>query len=374
MLSSWSRETIAPTSVFLSSGSPTRSTRSRCLSLAMTRSATGSCTSRREPAQHTWPWLKKMPLMMPSTAWSMGASSNTMFAALPPSSIVIFFSAPATERMMTLPTSVEPVNAIFTVSGCAMIAPPVEPEPVITLTTPGGRSASRKISASFIAVMRRVGGGLDHHAVPGGERGRDLPRHHEEREIPRDHLPHHAQGREPAARGDILELVRPAGVIEEMRGRHRHVEVARLADRLAVVHRLRDGEFARAILQQPRDAEEVLAALLARHLAPHGGLRTGRRSAGGVDIGRRAQCQLGQLLFVRRVDRVEVLAAGGRDELAADEEIVAGLDLRVGRLGRGIEFPEIAEDQLGPRAGRGTYGRSHVFPVGCQSGHGGILG
>ena len=30
-----------------------------------------SWTSRRDPAQQTWPWLKKMPLMMPSTAWSM---------------------------------------------------------------------------------------------------------------------------------------------------------------------------------------------------------------------------------------------------------------------------------------------------------------
>ena len=36
----------------------------------MNSSAIDSCTRRREPAQHTWPWLKKMPLMIPSTAWS----------------------------------------------------------------------------------------------------------------------------------------------------------------------------------------------------------------------------------------------------------------------------------------------------------------
>ena len=53
-----------------------------------TSSATDSCTSSREPAQQTWPWLKKMPLTMPSTAWSSGASSKTMLAALPPSSSV----------------------------------------------------------------------------------------------------------------------------------------------------------------------------------------------------------------------------------------------------------------------------------------------
>jgi len=58
-----------------------------------------------------------MPLTMPSTAWSIGASSNTMFAALPPSSMVIFLSVPASERMMILPTSVEPVNATFAAVG-----------------------------------------------------------------------------------------------------------------------------------------------------------------------------------------------------------------------------------------------------------------
>ena len=83
------------------------------MSFASTRSATDSCTSRREPAQQTWPWLKKIPFTMPSTAWSSGASSKTMFAALPPSSIVILLSEPASERMMILPTSVEPVNATF---------------------------------------------------------------------------------------------------------------------------------------------------------------------------------------------------------------------------------------------------------------------
>ena len=36
-----------------------------------------------------------------------------MFAAFPPSSIVIFLSVPASWRMMILPTSVEPVNATF---------------------------------------------------------------------------------------------------------------------------------------------------------------------------------------------------------------------------------------------------------------------
>ena len=55
---SWSAELIAPTSVFLSSGSPTRSVRSRRFNEAISSSATDSCTSSRDPAQQTWPWLK----------------------------------------------------------------------------------------------------------------------------------------------------------------------------------------------------------------------------------------------------------------------------------------------------------------------------
>ena len=46
------------------------------------------------PAQHTSPWLKKMPLTTPSIAWSIGASSKTMLAALPPSSSVSALSRP----------------------------------------------------------------------------------------------------------------------------------------------------------------------------------------------------------------------------------------------------------------------------------------
>ena len=62
--------------------------------------------------------------------------------------------------MMTLPTSVEPVNAILATAGCAMRAPPVEPGPLTTLTTPGGSPASWKISANFRAVIEVFEAGL----------------------------------------------------------------------------------------------------------------------------------------------------------------------------------------------------------------------
>ena len=51
--SSCSRELMAPTSVFLSSGSPTRRRPIRSQSFPITVSATLSWISSREPAQHT---------------------------------------------------------------------------------------------------------------------------------------------------------------------------------------------------------------------------------------------------------------------------------------------------------------------------------
>ena len=158
-------------SVFLSSGSPTRSVAIRRLSRCSTSSATDSCTSSREPAQQTWPWLKKMPLTMPSTAWSIGASSKTMLAALPPSSSVTRLSVPAMDRAIALPTSVEPVNATLSTSGWATSAWPVPPAPVTMLTTPGGRSACWQISANSSAVSGVVSAGFSTTVLPHASAG-----------------------------------------------------------------------------------------------------------------------------------------------------------------------------------------------------------
>ena len=168
---SCSAELIAPMSVFLSSGSPTRSVDIRRLRDSSTSSATDSCTSRREPAQQTWPWLKKMPLTMPSTAWSIGASSNTMFAALPPSSRVTFLSVPATVRAMALPTSVEPVKATLSMPSCPTSAAPVEPSPVMMLTTPFGSPAWRQMSAKNSALSGVVSAGLRTTVLPAASAG-----------------------------------------------------------------------------------------------------------------------------------------------------------------------------------------------------------
>src|SRR3989442_191348 len=129
----------------------------------------------RLPAEQTSPWLKKTPKSAPSTAGSKSASAKKMFGDLPPSSSVTFFNVAAAARMIVLPTSALPVNAILSTSGCATIAAPaVSPTPVTTLTTPGGRPASAELGELIRAVaddIRQL-----EQDPPAILRGRVLPR------------------------------------------------------------------------------------------------------------------------------------------------------------------------------------------------------
>ena len=104
-------------------------------------------------------------------AASSGASSKMMFAPLPPSSSVRRFPLPAMLRWISLPTPVEPVNATLSTSPWFTIAPPVAPAPLTMFTTPGGRSASWMISASFIAVSGVVSAGLRTTVLPPASAG-----------------------------------------------------------------------------------------------------------------------------------------------------------------------------------------------------------
>jgi hypothetical protein len=113
-----------------------------------------------------------------------------------------------------------------------------------------------------------------------------------------------------------------------------HVDVARLLDRLAAVERLEHCQLARALLQQPRDAEEVLGPLRRPQLRP----RPERRARGRdrqVDVLVAGLGHLGQRLLRGGVDRGEALAGAGLDELAADEQVVRRRDRHeVARLAR----------------------------------------
>ena len=73
---------------------------------------------------------------------------------------------------------------------------------------------------------RRGLGWLEHNRVTHRECGREFPRQHQQGKIPRNHLPNDAEWDNARARGHVLQLVRPARMIKEMRGRHRHIEIA----------------------------------------------------------------------------------------------------------------------------------------------------
>ena len=229
-----------------------------------------------------------MPLTMPSTAWSSAASSKMTFAALPPSSSVSFFPVPASSRWIALPTSVDPVNAILSTSSCVTSAAPVRAVARDDVDDAGRQLRLTQDVAEQERAERRRLGGLQHDGVAARERRRDLPREHQQREVPRDDLPGDADRLRLPVREGVLELVGPAGVVEEVRGRERKVDVARLLDRLAAVQRLEHGELARALLQDARDPEQVLRALGARQRRPAVRECCARRADGRVDLlGRR---------------------------------------------------------------------------------------
>ncbi len=109
---------------------------------------------------------------------------------------------------------------------------------------------------------------LEHHRVARRERRRDLPGEHQQREVPGDDLRRHAQGLRVAVGERVLQLVRPARVVPEVGRRERHVHVPRFLDGLAAVERLEHRELAAPLLEDARDAVQVLGTLPAGHRAP----------------------------------------------------------------------------------------------------------
>ncbi len=151
----------------------------------------------------------------------------------------------------------------------------------------------------------------------------------------------------------VVELVRPAGVVEEVGRRQRDVDVAALLDRLAGVHRLDHGELAGALLHDPRDAVEVLGALAAGEARPDVVVRAAGGRDGPIDIGLRSASDAGERLLCRRVDHLEGGARLAGRVLVVDEEPVLAPDRDVvGRLRGGGVLPRGAALGEPPR-GRG---------------------
>ena len=98
----------------------------------------------------------------------------------------------AAHLRMCEPTGVEPVKAILAMRLLVARASPASlPKPWTTLSTPGGSRSP--MSSSSTQMPSGVCSAGEHHAVAGGQRRGQLPGGHQQREVPRDDLPDHAQ-------------------------------------------------------------------------------------------------------------------------------------------------------------------------------------
>jgi hypothetical protein len=163
---------------------------------------------------------------------------------------------------------------------------------------------------------RRELGGLQHHRVAQRECGRDLPREHQQRKVPRNDLADDTQ-RHLVGELALLQL-RPAGVVIEVARHQRHVEVARLADRLAVVQRLDHREQARMALHHAGQRVQMACAAMAAECEP-AGLRGACRSHRRIHVLRVALRDAGQALAGGRLGGLEKCAGRRGGEAPVDE-------------------------------------------------------
>ena len=122
------------------------------------------------------------------------------------------------------------------------------------------------------------------------------------------------------------------GEVAEVVDREGDVGVERLAHRLAVVPRLRDGDLLEVLLHPVGDPVEDECPLRGRGLVPRR-CRRPCRVEGGLDVLGGAAAHLAERLAGDRGGVLEVLPLLRRDPFAADEVLVALLELDLGALG-----------------------------------------
>ena len=163
---------------------------------------------------------------------------------------------------------------------------------------------------------------LQHQSIAGCERRGDLPGQHKQRKIPRNDLPAHPDRLGP--RKLTVDQRGPTGMMIEMAGDQRNVDIARLADRLAIVDRFQNRQETLALLHMARERIKMLRPLEAGERRPFG-LSLPRRGDRCVDVGRRALRRAGDAFAGRGIEDLEQVAGLGED--AVDEMPEAGLVL-----------------------------------------------
>ena len=268
----------------------------------------------------------------------MSASANTTFGDLPPSSSVTFFRLPVGGPDDRLPTSVEPVKAILSTSGCAArAAPAISPEPGDDVDHALGEAGLHDQLAQAERRQRRLLGRLEHDRVARGQGGTQFPGRHQQREVPRDDLSHHAQrfpqrvrvvhraGRVGHRQRDrvALDLVGPAGHVLEQLGGQRHIDRAGDADRLAVVEGFQLGELLQVLEDQVAEPPDQPPALRWRSSPARARFRTpAARPATARSMSTSSACgALGQQLTGGRVVGLERLLGLRLHPLPVNEQV-----------------------------------------------------
>src|ERR1044071_5231654 len=105
-------------------------------------------------------------------AASKSASAKNILGDFPPSSRVTRFTVSAACLTIILPTAALPVKATLFTSGCwTSGAPQVSPNPVMTLTTPGGSPTSVIQLANSSAVSGVCSAGFSTQVHPAASAG-----------------------------------------------------------------------------------------------------------------------------------------------------------------------------------------------------------
>lgn len=174
-------------------------------------------------------------------------------------------------------------------------------------------------------------GGFEHRRVAGRQRRRQLPGRHQDGEVPRNDLAHHAERLvEVVGHGVLVDLAQRAllganrrGEVPEVIDRQRDIGGQRFPDRFPVVpdlgHRQRGGVLVDAVGNHVEDRRPFGRCGLA---PPR------RRRVRGVerlvDVGRVGARHLAERLAGHRRRVLEVAPMDRRDPLAPDEVLVPG--------------------------------------------------
>ena len=177
-----------------------------------------------------------------------------------------------------------------------------------------------------------VFGRLEHNGVAHRQCGRDLPGQHQQREIPRNDLSYDSD------RFVFREFgghqLRPTGVMIEVTGDERNVDVARLADRFAVVERFENREQTGMFLNLSGEGIEIAGAPM-RAQVPPSCLRVARGRHGGIHVCRSCLRDRCEHAACRRIECLEALSRRARAPLTGDKQPEGAVMLRDPCIRRG---------------------------------------